>query len=293
MDAGPPVNPIAGIDEGDVELVSDQSDSGTTYRFIEGPQWIADRGVLLFSDIEGDTIYRLTPSSGSVMPFRNPSRNANGLALDVNGDLLAAEHGGRRVTRTPDFDAPNETTIVASEYNDQFLNSPNDIAVRSDGQIYFTDPPYGLGDRPRGVPFNGVYRVTTDGAVSAEFRGGAQARPNGIAFSPDERVLYVADSELDFVMVFDVASSGALSNQRTFAMTQDGGDGIAIDRAGNVFVATNIGVQVFKPDGERWGIIEVPMVPSNCAFGGADARTLYITARHALYRVQLAQPGIY
>ncbi|MGB3052604.1 MAG: SMP-30/gluconolactonase/LRE family protein, partial [Polyangiales bacterium] len=175
------------------------------------------------------------------------------------------------------------------------LNSPNDIAVRSDETIYFTDPPFGINPATEQVlEFNGVFRVAPDGELTAEWEGAKSTRPNGLVLSPDERLLYVADSTAG-VMVFDVNADGSLTNERAFIETLPTADGMAIDTGGNLFVSTNTGVQVFDPSGDLWGTIEVPdgRVPANCAFGGADARTLYITAREALYRVSLVNPGLY
>ena len=224
--------------------------------------------------------------------FRPASGAANGLDSDVDGLLLAAEHANRRVSRTLE----NGTIVdVASEYEGDRLNSPNDIAVRSDGTIYFTDPPYGINpSTQQELEFNGVFRVDTEGALTAEWQGALSTRPNGIVLSPDEATLYAADTE-GGVMAFDVTPAGSLSPARLFIPTIENADGMAMDTGGNLFVATADGVQVFDPAGELWGTIEVPdgRVPANCAFGGDDARTLYITAREALYEVRLTRPGLY
>jgi gluconolactonase len=180
---------------------------------------------------------------------------------------------------------------VVERFEGSRFNSPNDITVRSDGTLYFTDPPYGIADNQRELAFMGVFRVAPGGAITAERRGALAERPNGIALSPDETRLYVGDSEADLVRVYDVAGSGALSNPRTFA-TPAGPDGMAVDAAGNLFVAAAQGVQVYAPAGTLWGTITVPMQPANVAFGGPDARTLLITARTAVYRVTLAHPGL-
>ena len=274
----PPVtmfDPLVGI--GQVELVRGG------YMFTEGPQWRAAQQDLLFSDIPANTIYRHT--TGVPVVHEMPSGNANGLAIDGNGALIAAEHGTRSVTRN--------NTMIATMFEGQLLNSPNDVVVADDGTIYFTDPPYGLGGRPRGVPFNGVYRLATNGTLFAEHRGDANGtRPNGIGLSPDGKTLYVADTIDGRVYKFAVAADGATSGRTMFAMTTGGPDGLAIDTGGNVFVTSNSGIEVFAPSGQKWGTIAVAMLPANCAFGDADAKTLYITARTSLYKVRLANAGL-
>ncbi|HUQ05070.1 MAG TPA: SMP-30/gluconolactonase/LRE family protein [Kofleriaceae bacterium] len=271
-------NPLDGI--GPVTMV------GSGYVFTEGPQWRASGSEFVFSDIQGNQIYRW-PMTGAPTSFRNPSGNSNGLAVDTNGTLLACEHGNRRVSRG---DGATPATVV-DRFEGSRFNSPNDLTVRSDGTIYFTDPPYGIQDNQRELAFMGVFRIAPGGAITAERRGALTERPNGIALSPDETRLYVGDSEADLVRVYDVAGGGALSNPRTFA-TPAGPDGMAVDAAGNLFVAAAQGVQVYSPTGTLWGEIDVPMQPANVAFGGTDARTLLITARTAVYRVSLVNPGL-
>jgi gluconolactonase len=278
VDLGP-IDPLVG--RGTVELVAEG------FTFTEGPQWIEADGTLLFSDINGNTIHRLTPPA-AISPYRMPSNNSNGLAIDVQGRLLAAEHGARRVSVATLGQA--EVTLV-ERYQGQQLNSPNDLVVRSDGTIYFTDPPYGLGNRQREVPFNGVYRIDPLGALEVEWEGPLSSRPNGIALSPDEQVLYVADT-VGLVRAYDVLGSGALTNERTLVPNISGPDGMAVDSAGNLYVTAGTGVEVYGPDGHSFGVIPVPRQPANCAFGGADHRTLYITARQGLYRVSLSIPGL-
>ena len=288
-DAGTPDAGVTGFDPlvgiGTVTLVADG------FEFTEGPTWRAAEGRLLFSDIPGDTIYQLDPPD-TVTVFRRPSGNSNGLATDANGLLLAAEHGNRRVSRTL---GDGTIVTVASEYEGKRLNSPNDIAVRSDGVIYFSDPPYGIDpSTEQELDFNGVFRVDLSGQLTAEWKGATSTRPNGVALSPDERTLYVSDSTAG-ITAFDVATDGSLSGARTFVPSLTEADGMAVDSGGNVFVATRPGVGVFAPDGTLWGGIDVPggRVPTNCAFGGADRRTLYITADDALFRVSVVHPGIY
>lgn len=277
IDASPDVNPLDGI--GAVTLVQGGFD------FVEGPQWVAADGVLLFSDIPANTIYQLEEPD-TITVFRTPSGNSNGLALDPDGALLAAEHGTRRVSR-------DEVTVVDA-YEGMRLNSPNDVVASSAGMIYFTDPPYGIADADRELPFMGVFRAPLGGgAAFAEWEGPLSARPNGIALSPDERTLYVADTADGMLRAWDVeVSGGTLANLRVVTAAVPGADGMAVDAVGNLFVTTSTGIRVFAPDGTMWGEIDVPEQPANCAFGGADRRTLYITARTSLYRVELAAPGL-
>lgn len=270
--------PLTG--RGEVELVSDG------YGFTEGPQWVPDAGVLRFT--AGDTIFEVD-ADDEVTPFRQPSREANGLALDPQGRLLAAEAQARRVTRT---EADGTVTPIADRFEGHQLNQPNDIVVRSDGTVYFTDPTFGdPAVAAAELDFRGVFRISPTGELTAERRGAVEEAPNGVALSPDERRLYVSDYTGDRVWVFDVAADGTLSEARPFVQAVRP-DGLAVDLDGNLFVAADDGVAVFARDGKPWGVIAVPEVPANCAFGGAESRTLYITARDSLYRLELARPGI-
>ncbi len=275
-DAGPPVDPLLGV--GAVELVAGG------FQFTEGPQWREASGDLVFSDIPASTIFRLVPGGGPPTPLRMPSGNSNGLAVDGAGVLIAAEHGTRSVTR--------DGVAIATTFEGQPLNSPNDVVVADDGTVYFTDPPYGLGNTPSSLGFMGVFRLAPSGALSAEHRGAAAARPNGVGLSPDGATLYVADTADGNLYAFAVGAGGALADRRVLTPTAGGPDGLAVDVAGNVFVTTSAGVEVWSPAGARWGVIPVPEQPANCAFGDADHRTLYITARTGLYQVRLAQPGL-
>lgn len=280
----PRVDPL--VDRGDVQLV----DGG--YQFLEGPQWRPATGDLLFSDIPGNTIYRLVPNgspNGNVPTvFRAPSGNSNGLALDRAGVLIACEHGNRRVSRGA---GANPETVV-DRFEGARLNSPNDAVVRGDDNLYFTDPPFGISDNQRELAFMGTFRVDPSGAITAVRRGGLDERPNGLALSPDGRTLYVGDAANATIYAYDLSSTGEPSGERMFAVTGGTPDGMAVDIHGNLFVATERGIQVIGPDGFPWGAIEVPEQPANAAFGDPDHRTLYITARTSLYRVRLANPGI-
>jgi gluconolactonase len=270
------------------------------FRYLEGPAWDA-RGWLLFSDIPADIIYKWVPGArarrgsvrlpaslvGSLQVFRRPSGHSNGLALDRQNRLIACEHD-RRISRT---EADGTIVTLADRFENKRLNSPNDLVVKRDGSIYFTDPPYGIAnDKDRELPFSGIFRITVDGKLSLLEKG--VPFPNGLAFSPDETRLYVVDSEANQIHVFDVAADGSLGKSRLFAEvklagSRDGPDGIKVDSRGNVFSAGPDGVWVFAPDGQLLGKISTPETPANLTFGGIDRSTLYITARTGLYRIRL------
>lgn len=274
---GPPVNPLIGV--GAVELV----DGG--YQFVEGPQWRDGSNDLLFSDIPANTIYRLVPGAGDPTVFRSPSGNSNGLAQWTA--LIACEHGNRRVSLG---DGANAATL-ADRYQGMRLNSPNDVVVGPNGNIYFTDPPFGIQDNQRELPFMGVFRLR-DGQLTTIREGALDERPNGIALSPDGYTLYVGDAAHATIRVYQLDVSGVPTTERQFTATSATPDGMAVDVAGNLFVTTEDGIEVYAPDGSRWGVIDVPEQPANAAFGDPDHRTLYITARTSLYRVRLTNPGI-
>jgi gluconolactonase len=270
------------IEPGDPEQIA----SG--FQFTEGPVWRPE-GYLIFSDISASRMYTWSPD-GTVAVWREPSGNSNGLTLDTTGRLLVCEHGNRRVSRT---EANGTVVMLADSYGGKRLNSPNDIVVKSDGTIYFTDPPYGIQPEQQEQPCNGLYRIHPDGEL--ELLIDDFDRPNGLAFSPDESVLYVDDSPRRHVRAFDVRPDGSLANSRIIAdmdHPQPGSpDGMKIDEAGHLFVTGATGVWVFEPSGECLGVIVMPERPANCAWGGSDRRTLYITARSSLYRVRVTTPG--
>lgn len=248
-------------------------------QFTEGPVWTPKTG-LLFSDIPADTIYR-TDNRDDKTVFRSPSGHSNGLALDRDGRLIACEHGNRRVSRT---ETDGTITVLADSYLGRKLNSPNDATVRSDGAIFFTDPPYGVDEGERELPFCGVYAIKPGGELallSVYF-----SHPNGICLSPGEKTIYIADSQDNFIQAYDLREDGSLANSRLFCRC-DNPDGIKADKQGNVWAATAKGIMVFRPDGSHAGTIEVPEHPSNCAFGGEDGNTLFITARTGVYKVQV------
>jgi gluconolactonase len=261
----------AGFTEGQPEQVR----SG--HKFTEGPLYMPE-GHLLFSDIPAHRIYK---EYGTV--FREESGYSNGLTLDREGRLIAAEHK-RRVSRTE-----KDGTIVtlAEAYEGKKLNSPNDVIVRSDGTIFFTDPPYG-GNKVE-LDFNGVYKIAPDGALSLLVKD--FIKPNGLALSPDEKTLYVADTEGSHLRAFDVAEDGSLSNGRVLCEVP-GPDGIKVDTQGNIWATAGDGVRVISPTGELLDTVVFPEKPANCCFGGVDGKTLYVTARTGVYKIRTTVEGI-
>ena len=251
--------------------------------FTEGPVWHPD-GHLLFSDIPNSRIHRWR--GGRLDVYREPSGQSNGLTLDASSRLIACEHENRRVS----IEIEGAVQPLADHYEGHRLNSPNDVVVRSDGRVFFTDPPYGITEEQRELPVNGVFTIAPSGELTllaTDFD-----RPNGLAFSPDERTLYVADTNRHHVRAFDVASDGTLTNGRVFAEVREEGrpDGMKVDRDGRLYVCATT-VQVFAPDGRPLGVIDCPQLPANCTWG-EDGSTLFITARTAVYRTRIAATGI-
>jgi gluconolactonase len=282
------------------------------FEFTEGPVWDGDSG-LLFSSPNTNAIYRLEPHAGRVSVFRPKSGytgidvgryhqpGSNGLTFDPAGRLTICQHGNRRVVRV---NPHGDTTVLADRHRGRRLNSPNDLVYRSDGTLYFTDPPFGLpdafGDPARELPFSGVYRVR-DGEVTlvtSELDG-----PNGIALSPDERHLYVGNwpaepsgSKVVMRYALDAAGRpvgpGEVLHDMTAAPGEDGIDGIKVDLAGNLYVCGPSGIWVLSAQGERLGLIELPEAPHNLTWGDADGRALYITALTSVYRMRLGIEGV-
>ncbi len=258
-------------------------------KFTEGPVW-HPRGFLLFSDIPGDTIYKWT-NDGKISIYRRPAGNPNGNTFDTQGRLITAEHN-RRLVRT---ETNGQITVLAERYQGKRLNSPNDIVVKSDGSIYFTDPPYGISKEKEELGFYGIYRLTPDGTLTLLSK--EMVRPNGLAFSPDEKKLYVSDSEKGYIRVFEVKSDGTLTNSRVFAELTgptDKGvpDGMKVDVQGNIYCSGSEGVWVFSPTSQLLGKILVPEVVTNLAWGDKDYKTLYITAGQGVYRIRLKVAGV-
>jgi len=254
----------------------------TGMQFVEGPQWMPG-GFLVFSDIPANELKRWD-AKGGLQTFRKPSQNTNGNTLDREGRLLSAEHGGRRVSRT---EKEGTQVTVADSFEGKKLSSPNDVVVKSDGTIWFTDPDYGLAGRPKETPGNFVYRFDPASKfltpIAKDFD-----KPNGLCFSPDESRLYVADSgKPRHIRVFNIARDGAATGGDVFAAVDKGvPDGIRCDSKGRVWSSSGDGAQVFDPSGQLLVRILLPEAAANLAFGGPKGRTLYLTARKSLYAVE-------
>lgn len=268
----------------------------TGFDWVEGPVWFGDAGCLLFSDIPNNRILRWTEEG--ITTFRQPSNYSNGHTRDRQGRLISCEHGLRRVTRT-EWDG--QITVIADGYGGKRLNSPNDVIVARDGAIWFTDPHYGIMTDYEGfradeeVPCS-VYRVDPDGRIEAVITD--MACPNGLAFSPDESRLYVADTGRMFsddpqhIRVYDMVE-GRPRNGRIFHKVSAGcADGIRVDGDGNLWSSAGDGVHCIAPDGHLMGRILVPEVVSNLCFGGRAKHRLFITATTSLYSVILNRGGV-
>lgn len=278
------------------------------YMFTEGPVWVR-RGqpgpYLLFSDIPANAIRKWSPTEGT-SDFMHPvfdgdpgdrsQVGSNGLLIDSEGRLVLCEHGNRRVSRV---ETDGSLTVLADRYDGKRLNSPNDAVFHSSGWLYFTDPPYGLAgqdvDPDKELDFNGIYRVSPEGEVELLVRD--QTRPNGLGLSPDERTLYVANSDRSDKVwyAYDVLEDGTLGSGRVFYDVNDqeapgAADGMAIDRNGNLFATGPGGVWVISPDGTHLGSIQPDEVPANVSWGD-DGNTLYMTGRTGLYRIRLNTGG--
>lgn len=256
------------------------------FLFVEGPVWRTD-GFIVFSDIQGNTVYKWTEAGGKEA-FLSPSGNSNGLAEDLEGRLLLCQHGKRRVARIEDDGT--ETELV-SLYDGKKLNSPNDLVVKSDGSIYFTDPPYGISSNQQELDFCGIYRLTPDGELILLDK--TLNKPNGIALSPDETKLYVDDTEVRQVYVWDVEPDFTISNKKLlYTMNGFGSaDGMTIDNTGNLYVTGPGAIWIISSDGTLLDKIAVPEEPANVTWGGEEFQTLFITARTGLYRIKVNATG--
>ena len=275
----------------------------------EGPVWDASTGTLLFSDVPRNAVFRWSPDHGVSLfidrsgytgaePFAGPEPGSNGLTFDAQGRLVLAQHGNRRVVRR---EHDGSFTIIADRFNGRRFNSPNDVVCRSNGDVYFTDPPYGLpktfDDPAKELPFNGVYRVTPQGTVTLLVHD--LEAPNGIAFSPDETTLYVSNSRASrpVWMAYAMRDDGSLESAREFAEASrwvaDGEglpDGMKVDVHGNVFATGPGGIHVYAPDGTRLGRILTGVPTGNVAWGD-DGSSLYIAANHWICRVRTTTRG--
>ena len=280
------------------------------FAWVEGPVWNRRGGYLLFSDIPNNAVFKWQEGAGvslflkpsgytGTVPFPGREPGSNGLTFDAVGRLVLAEHGDRRITR---LEENGRKSLLADRYRGRRLNSPNDLVFKSNGDLYFTDPPFGLPkafkDPQKELKFQGVYRLSATGELTLLTRD--INAPNGIAFSPDEKTLYVTDVNPNRPawLAYDVRADGTIANGRLFydatpwkSANFGGPDGLKPDRAGNLFAARPGGINVFAPDGTLLGSIETGVPTSNVAWGD-DGSVLYITAGPALYRIRLSTRGV-
>ena len=257
----------------------------TNMKFTEGPVWLPKKGVLVFSDIPNSKLMQWS-GKGGLREFR-ASENSNGNLLDLEGRLLSCQHSGRNIVRT---EKDGSLTVLVDNFNGKRLNSPNDLAVKSDATIWFTDPSYGLGKTPGELDGKWVYRFDPKSkainVVCTRFD-----MPNGIVFSPDEKRLYISGTgKFGKILAFDVIDDGTALSEPVFEIDARS-DGMSVDAKGNLYTTTGKGVQVFAPDGKEIGIIKVDEQPANVCFGGNDFKTLFITARTSLYSVEMKVVG--
>ena len=273
----------------------------TGFDFTEGPVWHPYERFLIFSDIVGNRLYRWSPRDG-VSVFRDPSHMANGNTYDRQGRLLTCEHATSRVTRTgrrSHSGHDSSVEVLASHYNGKELNSPNDVVVRSDGAVFFTDPNSGRQPRfgvPREqeLPFQGVYRWDPD-VDAITLLVDDFAKPNGLCFSPDEERLFVSDTERFHIRVFDVEADGTLVEGRVWAEVSGEGvgvpDGMKVDQKGTLYCCGPGGIHVFDAAGGCMGVIRMPEHTTNLAWGDDDLHSLYVTAATSVYRLRVSVPG--
>ncbi len=256
----------------------------TGYLFTEGPAWSRE-GFLVFSDVPNNKLLELKPGAKPGQ-LRANSNGAMGNAFDAQGRLYSCETHSRRITRT---DKKGKTETFAERYQGKQFNAPNDIVVRKDGQVFFTDPAFGSQEDARDLDFFGVYHVSPRGEV--ELVAKPKGRPNGIALSPNGRILYVSNSDERNIRAYDLDSKGAASNERVLVSGIDGvPDGLRTDEKGNLYLAANK-IEIYTPEGKPLGSIALGETPSNCAFGDEDFQGLYVTARSSVYRIRLDVKG--
>jgi gluconolactonase len=267
----------------------------TGARWLEGPAWFPAGRYLVFSDIPNNRMLRLDETDNSVSVFRNPSNNSNGNTVDREGRLVSCEHLARRVTRT-EFDG--SITVLADRFEGKRLNSPNDVVVKRDGSIWFTDPDYGImtdyeGDAAASeIGACHVYRIGADGRirqVTSDFD-----KPNGLAFSPDEKHLYIVDSgKPKHMRRFAVGADGTLSGGEVFATATAGiFDGFRLDTKGRIWTSAGDGVHCYDPDGTLIGKIAIPELVSNVTFGGAKRNRLFICGTTSIYAAYTTATGV-
>lgn len=269
----------------------------TGFKFLEGPIWHPRERSLIFSDILGNSIFRMT-SDGGVRIIRRNSYMANGNAYDPQGRVITCEHATSRITRT-NFSVSDELEVLASHYQGKPLNSPNDVTCTNAGIIYFTDPPFGRGagygiPRPQELPVQGVYRLyPTDHSLTLVVDD--TSKPNGLCFSRDESQLFVNDSAYNHIRVFDVKSDGTVENGKLWAELSPAGigasDGMKFDQAGNLYCAGPGGIHVFTAGAIYLGIISMPEQTANFTWGDDDLCSLYITATSTVYRLRTRVAG--
>jgi len=275
------------------------------FGFTEGPIWVAADNALVFSDIPGNTQYRWRPGQGEAGVYRKPSGWSNGLTMDREGRILACEHGGRRVSRYA-YTAPEAAETLASHWDGKKLNSPNDLVVHSSGAIFFTDPTYGMdtgrvpafgspGQSPE-LDFQGVYRIDPDGSLHLVVPQGF-TQPNGLAFSPDESILYIGDSQERLIWRYEVKVDLTLGDRSLF-VDQRGDprrgapDGMKVDTEGRLWTTGAGGVSVHTAEGKYLGVFETPEHAANLTFGGPEFSTLFLTTGTSVHAVETTVRGV-
>ncbi len=281
LTAAEPIEP-----SGPVEIISGE------FAFTEGPAWNPSSKSLYFSDIPNASIHQLTESK-KIEIFTSDSKHTNGMVVAADGRLLACQMDGQVVSYNPQT---RDATVIAGAYDGKRFNAPNDLVIDSVGGIYFTDP---LFRAPTPLPqtVQAVYYVTPAGKVTRVTDD--IAAPNGIGLSPDDKSLYVIPSQQAEMLVYDVQAAGQLGDGRTLCTlaqpegeTKTGGDGMAVDVQGNLYITTHLGVQIFSPTGEARGLVKFPEQPANVTFGGSELKTMYVTARTGLYQVEMPISGL-